>query len=41
MPEIVEVKEVAFKKDAIPIIPSEKVEESEEWNVVASKSKKV
>jgi hypothetical protein len=41
MPEIVEVKEVAIKKDVIPIIPSEKVEESEEWNVVASKSKKV
>jgi hypothetical protein len=41
MPEIVEVKEVAIKKDAISIIPSDKVEESEEWNVVASKSKKV
>jgi hypothetical protein len=41
MPEIVEVKEVAIKKDIIPIISSEKVEESEEWNVVASKSKKV
>jgi hypothetical protein len=41
MPEIVEVKEVVIKKDAIPIIPSAKLEDSEEWNVVASKSKKV